>query len=188
MHTDGDGPESFSPVDTLFEAVRKEDPDAYAVGQYDRFKLGAGKALKPVILAAALHLKMFDSEKVCRLTNTDSLHLENIPDEKTALFVIIPVLVLLANRSYAERCTERVTAIVAENRRVNRDKVTYRPVFEYSYQGRKYLTASNTSSSCSNRATASGTEAKINSVFIKKTSMSGKNRIFVFPHVSRVRI
>ena len=90
MHTDGDGPESFSPVDTLFEAVRKEDPDAYAVRQYDRFKLGAGKALKPVILAAALHLKMFDSEKVCRLTNTDSLHLENIPDEKTALFVIIP--------------------------------------------------------------------------------------------------
>ena len=63
MHTDGDGPESFSPVDTLFEAVRKEDPDAYAVRQYDRFKLGAGKALKPVILAAALHLKMFDSEK-----------------------------------------------------------------------------------------------------------------------------
>lgn len=64
----------------------------------------------------------------------------------SSLFVIIPVLVLLANRSYAERCTERVTAIVAENRRVNRDKVTYRPVFEYSYQGRKYLTASNTSS------------------------------------------
>ena len=90
MCTDGDGPESFSPVDTLFETVRKEHPDAYAVRQYDRFKLGTGKTLKSVILAAAMHLNMFDNEKACRLTSTDGLHLENISDEKTALFVIIP--------------------------------------------------------------------------------------------------
>ena len=79
-----------SPVDELFEAVRKKNPADFAVTQYDIFKLGAGKTLKSILISAAVRLQAFELDEVRQLTDTDDIDLETIPDEKTALFVLVP--------------------------------------------------------------------------------------------------
>ena len=79
-----------SPVDELFEAVRKENPADFAVTQYDIFKLGAGRTLKSILISAAVRLQAFELDEVRQLTDTDDINLDSVPDEKTALFVLVP--------------------------------------------------------------------------------------------------
>lgn len=79
-----------SPVDELFEAVRKKNPSDFCVTQYDIFKLGAGKTLKSILISAAVRLQAFELDEVRQLTDTDDIELDTIPDEKTALFVLVP--------------------------------------------------------------------------------------------------
>lgn len=79
-----------SPVDELFEAVRKQNPADFAVTQYDIFKLGAGKTLKSILISAAVRLQAFELDEVRQLTDTDDIDLDTVPDEKTALFVLVP--------------------------------------------------------------------------------------------------
>lgn len=79
-----------SAVDELFEAVRKENPSDFAVTQYDIFKLGAGKTLKSILISAAVRLQAFELDEVRKLTDTDDINLDSVPDEKTALFVLVP--------------------------------------------------------------------------------------------------
>lgn len=80
-----------SDLDELMENVRKNNPDdKFTTSQYDTFKLGAGKTLKSILISCAVRLQAFDLADVQKLTDTDDMNLENIADEKTAVFIIIP--------------------------------------------------------------------------------------------------
>lgn len=80
-----------SDLDEMMNAVRKHYPeDTFTTSQYDTFKLGAGKTLKSILISCAVRLQAFDLSDVQKLTNTDDMNLENVADEKTAVFVIIP--------------------------------------------------------------------------------------------------
>lgn len=79
-----------SPLDYIFDAVEGYDPESFAVKQYKTFKMGAGKTLKGILISCAVRLQAFDLEDVAILTDTDDIGLDDIGDEKTALFIIIP--------------------------------------------------------------------------------------------------
>ena len=79
-----------SKLDYIFDACEKEDPNSFAVKQYKTFKMGAGKTLKGILISCAVRLQAFDLEDVANLTDSDDLELDDVGDEKTALFVIIP--------------------------------------------------------------------------------------------------
>lgn len=81
---------AFSSVDELFESIRRTNPDDFAVQKYSAFRLAADKTLKTVLVFAARRLKVFNLDTVCRLTDTDGLHLDKMADEKTALFITVP--------------------------------------------------------------------------------------------------
>lgn len=79
-----------SPLDCMFDEIREQDPDSFALKQYDSFKKGAGKTLKSILISCGVRLRSFNLPDVMRLTNTDNIELDRVGDEKTALFIIIP--------------------------------------------------------------------------------------------------
>ena len=79
-----------SPLDILFKDLEKEDPENLAISQYKRFKLGAGKTLKSILISVGVRLQIFELSDIKYLTSTDDFHFENFSDTKKALFVIIP--------------------------------------------------------------------------------------------------
>ena len=82
--------ESFkNVVDLMFDALEEKNPDHFAVRQYRRFKLAAGKTLKSILISCATRISVFDIEEIRELTRYDELGLDTIGDEKTALFIII---------------------------------------------------------------------------------------------------
>jgi len=82
--------ESFeNAVDKVFKILEKEKPKSFAVRQYKRFKLGAGKTLKSVLISCAARLAPFDVQEVRDLLAKDELELDTLGDEKTVLFVIV---------------------------------------------------------------------------------------------------
>jgi type IV secretion system protein VirD4 len=76
-------------VDLMFDALEEKNPEHFAVRQYRRFKLAAGKTLKSILISCATRISIFDIEEVRELTRYDELDLDTIGDEKTALFIII---------------------------------------------------------------------------------------------------
>ena len=76
-------------VDLMFDALEERDPDHFAVRQYRRFKLAAGKTLKSILISCATRISVFDIEEVRELTRYDELALDTIGDEKTAFFIIM---------------------------------------------------------------------------------------------------
>lgn len=85
----GDSSES-SPLDILFEDLEREDPQNLAVAQYKKFKLGAGKTLKSILISVGVRMQSFDLSDIKYLTNTDDFELDSFGDTKRAIFVIIP--------------------------------------------------------------------------------------------------
>ena len=79
-----------SPLDLLFEDLEKEDPENLAVQQYKKFKLGAGKTLKSILISVGVRMQAFDLSDIKYLTNTDDFDLYSMGDTKKAIFVIIP--------------------------------------------------------------------------------------------------
>lgn len=79
-----------SPLDLLFAKVEAKDPNSLAVKQYKTFKMGAGKTLKSILISCAVRLTVFNLQEIENLTMSDDLKLEEIGNEKTALFVVIP--------------------------------------------------------------------------------------------------
>ncbi|SEG03525.1 Type IV secretory system Conjugative DNA transfer [Lachnospira multipara] len=79
-----------SPLDLLFEDLAKDDPENLAVLQYRKFKLGAGKTLKSILISVGVRLQTFELSDIKYLTNDDTLQLESFADTKQALFVVIP--------------------------------------------------------------------------------------------------
>ena len=84
-----DDEEFQSPVDILFAKLEKEHPDHFAVKQYRKFKLAAGKTLKSILISCGARLAPFDIKELRDLMEYDELELDTLGDQKTALFVIL---------------------------------------------------------------------------------------------------
>ena len=78
-----------SPVDILFDNLEAKDPDHFAVKQYKKFKMAAGKTLKSILISCAARLAPFDIRELRDLMAYDELELDTLGDSKAALFVII---------------------------------------------------------------------------------------------------
>jgi len=76
-------------VDLMFDRLAERDPDHFAVRQYRKFKLAAGKTLKSILVSCGARLAPFDIAEVRDITMYDELELDTLGDEKTALFIII---------------------------------------------------------------------------------------------------
>lgn len=81
---------SRSHLDDLFDDLKKKDPTNLAVRQYAKFKQGAGKTLKSILISVGVRLQSFDLKDIEYLTSTDDLDLQSFGDTKRALFVITP--------------------------------------------------------------------------------------------------
>ena len=84
-----DDPEFQSPVDQMFERLEEKDPEHFAVRQYRKFLLSAGKTLKSILISAGARLAPFDIQEVREITMYDELELDTLGDEKTALFLMM---------------------------------------------------------------------------------------------------
>ena len=79
----------MNPVDRLFEALEKKNPSHFAVKQYKKYKLAAGKTAKSILISCGARLAPFDIQELRDLMSEDELDLDTLGDRKTALFVII---------------------------------------------------------------------------------------------------
>ena len=84
-----DDEEFQSPVDLMFERLEEKDPEHFAVKQYKKYKLAAGKTAKSILISCGARLAPFDIKELRELMETDDMELDTIGDRKTALFVII---------------------------------------------------------------------------------------------------
>ena len=78
-----------NPIDHLFDALERKDPTHFAVKQYKKYKLAAGKTAKSILISCGARLAPFDIKELRDLMSEDELQLDTIGDKKTALFVII---------------------------------------------------------------------------------------------------
>ena len=76
-------------VDMLFDDLAAVKPDHFAVRQYAKFKLAAGKTAKSILVSCGARLAPFDIQELRELTETDEMELDTLGDSKSALFVII---------------------------------------------------------------------------------------------------
>lgn len=79
----------MNPIDRLFEALEKKEPTHFAMKQYKKYKLAAGKTAKSILISCGARLAPFDIRELRDLMSEDELELDTIRDRKTALFVII---------------------------------------------------------------------------------------------------
>ncbi|HEQ6988637.1 TPA: type IV secretory system conjugative DNA transfer family protein [Streptococcus pyogenes] len=79
----------MNPIDRLFEALEKKEPTHFAVKQYKKYKLAAGKTAKSILISCGARLAPFDIQELRELMKEDELELDTLGDRKTVLFVII---------------------------------------------------------------------------------------------------
>ena len=84
-----DDPEFQSPVDLMFQRLEEKDPEHFAVRQYKKFLLSAGKTRSSILISCGARLAPFDIRELRALLEKDEMELDIIGDRKTALFVII---------------------------------------------------------------------------------------------------
>jgi type IV secretion system protein VirD4 len=83
--------ESFeSALDILFQDLKQKQPNHFACKQYDIFKLAAGKTAKSILVSLGVRLSPFYIEELAELMSEDTLELDMVGSEKTALFIILP--------------------------------------------------------------------------------------------------
>lgn len=78
-----------NPVDLMFTALEERDSEHFAVRQYKKYKLAAGKTAKSILISCGARLAPFDIKKLRDLTAYDEMELDALGDRKTALFIII---------------------------------------------------------------------------------------------------
>ncbi len=76
-------------VDELFEELEADNPEHFAVRQYRKYKLSAGKTAKSIIISCGARLAPFDIQELREIMSYDEMELDMIGDQKTAMFVII---------------------------------------------------------------------------------------------------
>ena len=89
MEVREDDEEFQNPVDLMFEALEKNQPNHFAVRQYKKYKLAAGKTAKSILISCGARLAPFDIQEVRDVTAYDELQLDTLGDKKTALFLIM---------------------------------------------------------------------------------------------------
>ena len=89
MEVREDDEEFKNPVDLMFDALESEKPNHFAVRQYKKYKLAAGKTAKSILVSCGARLAPFDIKELRDLTAYDELELDTLGDEKTALFLIM---------------------------------------------------------------------------------------------------
>ena len=89
MEVREDDEEFQNPVDLMFEALEKKKPNHFAVRQYKKYKLAAGKTAKSILISCGARLAPFDIQEVRDVTMYDELQLDTLGDQKTALFLIM---------------------------------------------------------------------------------------------------
>ncbi len=89
MEVREDDEEFKNPVDLMFEELEEKDPDHFAVRQYAKYKLAAGKTAKSILVSCGARLAPFDIKELREITAYDELELDRVGDRKTALFLIM---------------------------------------------------------------------------------------------------
>ena len=89
MEVREDDEEFQNPVDLMFAELEKEKPHHFAVRQYKKYKLAAGKTAKSILISCGARLAPFDIQELRDLTAYDELELDTLGDRKTALFIIM---------------------------------------------------------------------------------------------------
>ena len=89
MEVREDDEEFQNPVDLMFEALEKKKPNHFAVRQYKKYKLAAGKTAKSILISCGARLAPFDIQEVRDVTAYDELQLDTLGDKRTALFLIM---------------------------------------------------------------------------------------------------
>ena len=89
MEVREDDEEFQNPVDIMFDDLKKEKPNHFAVRQYAKYKLAAGKTAKSILISCGARLAPFDIQELRNLTAYDELQLDTLGDRKTALFIIM---------------------------------------------------------------------------------------------------
>ena len=84
-----DDEEFKNAVDELFEELEAENPEHFAVRQYRKYKLAAGKTAKSILISCGARLAPFDIQELREIMSYDEMELDMIGDQKTAMFVII---------------------------------------------------------------------------------------------------
>ena len=89
MEVREDDEEFKNPVDLMFDALEAEKPNHFAVRQYKKYKLAAGKTAKSILISCGARLAVFDIAELREATSYDELELDTLGDRKTALFLIM---------------------------------------------------------------------------------------------------
>jgi type IV secretion system protein VirD4 len=89
MEVREDDEEFKNAIDLLFEDLEKEQPEHFAVRQYKKYKLAAGKTAKSILVSCGARLAPFDIAELREITAYDELELDTLGDEKTALYLIM---------------------------------------------------------------------------------------------------
>ena len=84
-----DDEEFKNPVDLMFDALEEKDPEHFALRQYKKYKLAAGKTAKSILISCGARLAPFDIRELREITAYDEMELDTLGDRKTALFIII---------------------------------------------------------------------------------------------------
>lgn len=123
---------SKSPLDKIMEeeekAAKQEGRISKAVSNYKTFKLATGKTANSILITCAVDLQLFDTESVKNLTKTDieedsnNLHLENIGNEQTALFINIPQANGTYNFLVAMMYSQMFDALYTKGEKINKHK------------------------------------------------------------------
>ena len=79
-----------NPVDQMFEALKKKKPNHFAVRQYAKFKLAAGKTSKSILVSTAVRLAPFNLPQIKAITDHDDMDLYTLGEKKCALYAVIP--------------------------------------------------------------------------------------------------
>lgn len=79
-----------SPLDIMFADLKAENPDHFAVKQYDIYKFAAGKTAKSILISVGVRLAPFNIQSIKHIVSADTIGLDMIGSEKTAFFIILP--------------------------------------------------------------------------------------------------
>ncbi len=90
MEVREDDEEFQNPVDLMFEALEKKKPNHFAVRQYKKYKLAAGKTAKSILVSAAVRLAPFNLPQIKAVTDHDDMDLYTLGERKCALYAVIP--------------------------------------------------------------------------------------------------
>ena len=89
MEVHEDDEEFKNEIDLLFDELAKEEPEHFAVRQYKKYKLAAGKTAKSILVSCGARLAVFDIAEIREITAYDELELDTLGDKKSALFLIM---------------------------------------------------------------------------------------------------